>query len=101
MSDHKHHIMPLKVYVSVFACLLVLTVVTVWVSLFDFGKLNMWIAMFVASIKAGLVAMYFMQLKYDNRLYLYILLAGFAFLALLLGVTVFDISTRVMQSSTL
>ena len=46
--------------------LLVLTVVTVGVAQFDFGNWNIIVAMFVASIKAALVAMFFMHLKYED-----------------------------------
>ena len=77
MSEHNNdhhselgHILPFKVYLKVFISLLVLTVITVVnakVKFFDFGgNINLIIAMFVASIKAGIVALFFMHLKYEN-----------------------------------
>lgn len=61
------HVVPFKMYLGVFISLLVLTALTVIVSRFDFGAFNLVIAMLVASVKAGLVAMFFMHLKYENK----------------------------------
>ena len=61
------HIIPFKVYMSVFAALLFLTVVTVLATLLDYGSsVNLIIAMSIASVKAGMVALYFMHLKYED-----------------------------------
>lgn len=60
------HIVPFKIYLSVLIALLLLTIITVAVSRFDFGVLNIVVAMIVASIKALLVALFFMHLKYEN-----------------------------------
>ncbi len=79
------HILPKKVYWAVFAALMILTVITVAVAkmpIFDFGYLNLVIAMAIASVKACLVAMYFMHLKYENPiLWIYV-----AFPLVLLGI---------------
>lgn len=61
------HIIPYRIYVTVLLVLLVLTVVTVAVSRIDFGVLNIVVAMVIASIKAGLVGLFFMHLKYEDR----------------------------------
>jgi cytochrome c oxidase subunit 4 len=90
-ADHGHgemlgHILPLKVYLGVFAALVVLTVVTVQASYIDTGPaMHLTIAMVIASVKAGLVAMFFMHLKYEQKItWLY---AGFPLilLAILIG----------------
>lgn len=60
------HIVPRSVYLGILIALLVLTVITVAVSRFDFGSMNLVVAMVVASIKAALVALFFMHLKYEN-----------------------------------
>jgi cytochrome c oxidase subunit 4 len=62
------HILPFRVYVTVLIALLVLTVITVAVSRVDFGALNIVIAMLIASVKALVVALFFMHLKYENPL---------------------------------
>lgn len=68
------HIIPRKTYMTVLITLLILTAITVYVSRQDFGTWNIIVAMVVASIKAGLVTLFFMHLKYENRLtWLYVL----------------------------
>lgn len=99
--DGGHHSMPLKVYFSVFAALIFLTVITVWIAQFHFGILNGFIAMFVATIKATLVGMYFMHLKFDNKLYATILVGSVGFLILLWIFSLFDFGTRVLEVSPL
>ncbi len=69
-ASHSHnHVLPLKVYLGIGAALLFLTFVTVEVSLHDFGGFNIVIALAIASIKALLVAFFFMHLWYDNKLF--------------------------------
>lgn len=68
------HIVPKSTYLIILLSLLVLTFVTVLVSRFDFGTMNIVVAMVVASIKAGLVTLFFMHLKYENKVtWLYVL----------------------------
>jgi cytochrome c oxidase subunit 4 len=69
MHDHQssHHvIVPVKTYVAVFVALLFLTFVTVFITRFDFGALNLIVALLVALVKAGLVVMIFMGLKWNK-----------------------------------
>lgn len=83
MSQHSHshdqhdelgHVVPVKTYLTVLVLLLILTVVTVVVSRFDFGELNLLVAMLIATVKAGMVVMVFMHLKYESPLtWLYVL----------------------------
>lgn len=62
-------ILPMKIYLGVFAALVVLTVVTVQASYLETGPaMHLIVAMVIASIKAGLVAMFFMHLKYENKI---------------------------------
>lgn len=65
-ESHKHYILEPKVCFSVGLGLLFLTFITVWIAQFDFGPLNFTIAMLVATVKAMLVILYFMGLKYDS-----------------------------------
>lgn len=94
MSDH---IVPLKVYYAVFAALMVLTVITVLVAFFDFGVLNDVVAMAIAGSKALLVILYFMHVRYGNRLTWIFASAGFVFLAILLAFTLSDYLSRGWQ----
>jgi len=93
-AQHTEHILPLRVYFAVFAALLVLTAITVWIAGFHFGPFNLVVAMAVAAVKASLVALFFMHLKYDNKLYLTIFITSIAFLAIFIVLTMFDTLTR-------
>jgi caa(3)-type oxidase subunit IV len=89
-----HHVTPLPVYFNTLVALLILTVVTVAAAYIDLGKLNIFVAMGLATFKAALVMMFFMGLNYDtpvNRAYI---LSSFVALALLLGLTAADLWTR-------
>ncbi len=89
-NEHLAHVVDIRVLLAVFATLMVLTVITVSVSYFDFGALNLFVAMSVATVKAALVALYFMHLRYDNMFYGFVLLIGVAFLGLFLSITMLD-----------
>jgi caa(3)-type oxidase subunit IV len=82
------------VYNGIFGGLLVLTVVTVWIAQFDFGAANTFIAMFVATIKASLVAFFFMHLLHDERLNLITFGFGLLFVSLFFLFPLLDITSR-------
>jgi cytochrome c oxidase subunit 4 len=94
---NEHHIIPLQTYVKVLAALLVLTALTVAASRFDFGSFNTIINLGIASIKASLVLAIFMHLKYDDKLYLVLILTSVFFLIVMYFFSVLDIFTRVVQ----
>ena len=68
-----------KDYIIVWATLLVLTAVTVAVSFLNLGLWNAGVALIIASLKAALVALYFMHLRHEIKLVL-----GFAIFPLLI-----------------
>ena len=93
-QPHKPHILPLKLYFFVAAALLVLTYVTVRVSYFHFGTWNLIVAMGVATIKASLVALFFMHLKYDERFNAVIFVGSLACLGIFFSLTLADTMER-------
>ena len=93
-DTHGHHITPLRVYLGVGFALLVLTVITVAVSFVDLGPFNLVVAMGIASLKATLVALIFMHLYYDDKLYLTIFIMALLMLALFIIITLFDTLRR-------
>jgi len=84
------HVVPLKVLVAVWAVLLVLTCLTVAATWIDLGGGNLWLAMVIATIKATLVALYFMHLRYDQPFYAVILLTALLFILLFVGLVLVD-----------
>lgn len=93
-SSHGNHILPLETYLAVAGALLVLTAVTVAVSFVHFGAWNLVVAMAIAATKAILVALFFMHLKYDNKIYLAVFAGSVLFLALFIVFTMFDTMRR-------
>lgn len=88
------HIVPLKTYYAIFAALLAGTAVTVGVAFLDLGPMNTVVAITIAVIKALLVVLYFMHVKYSSRLTWVFAGAGFVWLVLMIGFTIADFDTR-------
>lgn len=95
-----HHISPASLYWTVWVGLMILTIITVlayyiplWLHL-NLGAANVIIAMAIATTKASLVCLYFMQLKYDKKFHAVAFLSSLIFLALFLSFTLLDITTR-------
>jgi cytochrome c oxidase subunit 4 len=89
------HIVPLRIYVTIFLALLVGTTLTVWAGLHDFpGKLNVIIALTIAVIKATLVVLYFMHVRYSSRLIWVVFTSALFWLVILFALTFSDYWTR-------
>lgn len=88
------HIVPRATYLMIFAILIVLTVVTIFVAFLDLGKMNVVVAMTIAVIKATLVALYFMHIRYSARLIQVVLIGGVFWLLILFALTMSDYLTR-------
>jgi cytochrome c oxidase subunit 4 len=94
-SNTEHsHVIPLRVYLGVGVALLVLTAVTVVVAQIQLGGFNVVVALFIAAIKASLVVLYFMHLRYDKKIFLIIFLIAILFLSAFIVLTMFDTMTR-------
>jgi len=94
-AEHsEHHIVPKRVYFAVFFALIVLTWVTAFVSTIDLGRWNIFVALAIAIVKASLVILFFMHVKYSTRLTKFIVMCGFFWLMLLLFITMSDLWTR-------
>jgi cytochrome c oxidase subunit 4 len=84
------HVVPVSVLLAVFAALLALTCVTLAATWFDLGVWNLWLAMGIATVKATLVALYFMHLRYDHSFYALVLAVALLFVLLFIGFTLLD-----------
>ena len=90
----EHHGPSLRVYVTIFVCLLVGTAATVYAATKDLGPLNNVVMLGIAITKATLVILYFMHVRYGPRLVWVIAGSGFAWLAILVAFTIADYVTR-------
>ncbi len=90
-----HHVVELKTNITTLLALIGLTIVTVLTAKFvDLGEYNLHLAMFIASVKAGVVLAWFMHLKYDGMMNRAIALCGVAFLFLFVGFSYIDLFYR-------
>jgi cytochrome c oxidase subunit 4 len=91
--EHVEHHLSKNLYFAIFGALMVLTAVTVGLAYVNLGQLNVVVALAVAIVKASLVVMFFMHLKYESHLTKVVLGAGIFWLVLLLGI-IMDYVTR-------
>jgi cytochrome c oxidase subunit IV len=89
------HIVPVRVYITIFLVLLVGTALTVAAAFVDFPwRLNTVVALTIATIKATFVVLYFMHVRYSTRLVWVILAAALFWMAILFAFTFSDYLTR-------
>jgi len=94
-DDHDHHglshVAPIKVLVATGGTLLVLTLVTVLATKIDFGaNINLAIAMAIAVLKATLVILFFMHLRYDRLFHSVVFVSALLAASLFVGFTLMD-----------
>jgi cytochrome c oxidase subunit IV len=100
MASHDHHadghndishVASIKVLVGTGGSLLLLTLVTVLATKIDFGaNINLGIAMAIAVLKATLVVLFFMHLKYDKLFHTVVFVSAILAAALFVGFTLMD-----------
>ena len=88
------HIVPTRVYYLIFAALMVGTAITVGVAFVDLGPLNAIVALTIAVLKATLVVLFFMHVRYSTRLTWAVVVGSVFWLGLLLALTFSDYLTR-------
>jgi cytochrome c oxidase subunit 4 len=92
------HIVSVRVYLVIFGSLMVFTALTVFAASFDlehvWGPLNALVALTIAVIKATLVVLYFMHVRYSSRLTQVIIVAGIFWFMILIAFTMADYLTR-------
>ena len=92
------HVSPKSTYYTIFGSLMVLTAITVAVAFINLGVLNFPIAISIAILKATLVVLFFMHVKYSSRLTkLFVAMAVF-FLLILLTLTLTDYLSRGLRT---
>lgn len=93
-EHHHHHILSYQAIFTVAVVLFILTGATVWVAGIDLGKINFLVALLIATIKGSLVALIFMNLRYDRRENGAIFATSFLFLAIFITLTSSDLFFR-------
>ncbi|MBL8879422.1 MAG: cytochrome C oxidase subunit IV family protein, partial [Phycisphaerales bacterium] len=92
-NGHGHgvgHIVPTSLLAGVLVVLLFLTWITYAATLINFGPLNIWIALLIATVKASLVGLYFMHLRWDKPFNGVILIGSLVFVMLFVSLSLTD-----------
>ena len=86
---------PLKMYFGIWATLLICTYITYKAAFIELGRFNAAVALGIATLKATLVALFFMHVWHaSEKLTKLVIIAALFFLFLLLGLTMTDYATR-------
>lgn len=88
------HIVNRSTYYAVSLALAVLLVLTVAASYVDLGRLNVVVAIAIATVKAVLIMLFFMHVKYSPPLVRLAAVGGFVWLGILLTITLADYVAR-------
>ncbi len=88
------HISSVKFYVAILGGLMLLTLLTVGLASVHLGKLNLVVAILIASMKATLVVLFFMHLKYDNKFNATMFICGLFFIGIFFAYTLNDTDHR-------
>jgi cytochrome c oxidase subunit IV len=92
------HILPKRVYYTIFGILMLCTYLTVQIALFDLGPLNAIAALTIAVFKATIVVLFFMHVKYSTRLTWIVITGSVFWLFIMLALTMSDYLTRVWRT---
>ncbi|HEV3056690.1 MAG TPA: cytochrome C oxidase subunit IV family protein [Vicinamibacterales bacterium] len=93
-----HHIVPTRVYYTIFGILMLCTYLTVRIAFMDLGPLNIVAALGIAVFKATLVVLFFMHAKYSTKLTWAVVLGSIFWLGILLTLTMSDYLTRAWRT---
>jgi len=88
------HIVPIPMYVGIWAALMVCTGLTVFAASVDLGIFNIVVALLIATFKGTLVVLFFMHLRYSTKLTMVTVVAAIAFLLIMFSLSMTDYLTR-------
>jgi cytochrome c oxidase subunit IV len=100
MSNHTEHlapesrVVPVSLYVAIWATLMVCTGLTVFAASVDLGVFNIVVALLIATIKGTLVVLFFMHLRYSSKLTMVTVVAALFWLFIMFSLTLTDYLTR-------
>jgi cytochrome c oxidase subunit 4 len=93
-THHEPHIVSPRIYGLIFGALLIATALTVGASYAELGIYNAIVAIAIACVKAVLVILFFMHVKYSSRLTKLTVAAGFFTFIVLITMTLTDYISR-------
>jgi cytochrome c oxidase subunit IV len=94
MAEHAHPTP--KLYLLIFALLAFFTCATWAIAFLDLGRFNPIIALAIACTKAVLVILFFMHVRYSDKLTMITVTAGFFWLMILITLSLSDYLSRTL-----
>ncbi len=88
------HVVSVRTNFVVFAALMALLVLTVAIAYIDLGPLGLPVAMLIATVKAVLIVLYFMHVRWSSALTMVFAGAAFFWLAIMILMTLNDYYSR-------
>jgi cytochrome c oxidase subunit 4 len=88
------HVISVQTNLAVFGALMLLLVLTIGVAYLDLGPFGLVIAMLIATVKAALIILYFMHVRYGSKLQWLFSGAAFFWLGILILITLGDYLSR-------
>lgn len=92
--DPMSHVVPISMYVTIWAALMIFTGITVFAATVELHVFNIVVALLIATIKGTLVVLFFMHLRYSTKLTMVTVIAAIFFLFILFGLSMTDYLTR-------
>jgi cytochrome c oxidase subunit 4 len=92
MSDQ--HILPVRTYLITFVALLLLLGAAVAAAYLPLGRFHLAVTLSIATIKALVIMLIFMHLRYSNRLTWVFASGAFVWLGIMLSITMTDYLSR-------
>ncbi len=92
--ENQHHIVPYRTYVVILLALLTFTALSILVTRYELGPLAVTAALMFAILKTTLVFLYFMHLKFDERIYGIMVSVVLFLLLIVIVITFMDYSFR-------
>ncbi|MFN4183111.1 MAG: cytochrome C oxidase subunit IV family protein [bacterium] len=93
-SSEEVHILSYAVYFYTWLALVAFTIITILVAGISLGYLNVLAALFIATVKASLVILYFMHLKWEKSDFKIMVLVTIVTIGIILALTFSDVATR-------
>ena len=90
----EHHVVPVRVYLVIFALLIIMTAITTAVAFVDLGRMNVVIMLAIAVTKATLVVLYFMHVRWGEQLLKVAIGTAVACFLVMIGLTLSDLLVR-------
>jgi cytochrome c oxidase subunit 4 len=92
--SHEHHVVGPKTYLTILIALMVLTATTTGAAYIEMGVFNPIVALGIACLKAVLVILFFMHIRYSSKVMMLTVGAGFFTFLVLITMTLSDYISR-------